>query len=359
MEDFNVTPAAVRRPEWDAWVCPPTEKYGLMRLDNKWAQYSATPIFALRSDGPAAYNIQTYEWYSQNPVIVNSALRYAFQYTKVANRIDANLRFLDNGDSAVVSFPNLKSATRVYRNGTSTVLGQASSLADLLGGSTERYWFRDNTLHVKLVGAGGGYDPQFGNDRSAKSSTIAICQNANGADATGRTDRATLADFEMGADSRGSLQGELSLVSAALSADSPGAASGPFDATDHQVSWSLVSDGDGVDEAVEESGFSGGETSSGEQRKKLRMHHEGGHGKQREQAVDHGGLGHAVMMLAGEVGFEDHQIRHKHLRSRRLGFRHEAAGGFGEVDGLAGKQTHHHRGIERRADLRSAHSTGG
>ena len=251
MEDFNVTPAAVRRPEWNAWVCPPTEKYGLMRLDNKWAQYSATPIFALRSDGPAAYNIQTYGWYSQNPVIVNSALRYAFQYTKVANRIDANLRFLDNGDSAVVSFPNLKSATRVYRNGTSTALGQASSLADLLGGSTERYWFRDNTLYVKLVGAGGGYDPQFGNDRSAKSATVMICQNANGADATGRTDRATLADFEMGADSRGSLQGELSLVSAALSADSPGAASGPFDATDHQVSWSLVSDGDGVDEAVD------------------------------------------------------------------------------------------------------------
>ena len=248
---FNVTPAAVRRPEWNAWVCPPTEKYGLMRLDNKWAQYSATPIFALRSDGPAAYNIQTYGWYSQNPVIVNSALRYAFQYTKVANRIDANLRFLDNGDSAVVSFPNLKSATRVYRNGTSTALGQASSLADLLGGSTERYWFRDNTLYVKLVGAGGGYDPQFGNDRSAKSATVMICQNANGADATGRTDRATLADFEMGADSRGSLQGELSLVSAALSADSPGAASGPFDATDHQVSWSLVSDGDGVDEAVD------------------------------------------------------------------------------------------------------------
>lgn len=251
MEDFNVTPAAVRRPEWDAWVCPPTEKYGLMRLDNKWAQYSATPIFALRSDGPAAYNIQTYEWYSQNPVIVNSALRYAFQYTKVANRIDANLRFLDNGDTAVVSFPNLKSATRVYRNGTTTALGQASSLVDLLGGSTERYWFRDNTLHVKLVGAGGGYDPQFGNDRSAKSSNVVICQNANGADATGRTDRATLADFEMGADSRGSLQGELALVSAALSADSPGPASGPFDGTDHQVSWSLVSDGDGVDEAVD------------------------------------------------------------------------------------------------------------
>ena len=104
---------------------------------------------------------------------------------------------------------------------------------------------------MKLVGAGGGYDPQFGNDRSAKSATVMICQNANGADATGRTDRATLADFEMGADSRGSLQGELSLVSAALSADSPGAASGPFDATDHQVSWSLVSDGDGVDEAVD------------------------------------------------------------------------------------------------------------
>ncbi|MEY3895129.1 MAG: hypothetical protein RLZZ214_648, partial [Verrucomicrobiota bacterium] len=250
-EDFNVEPGATRVPEWGAWICPPGSRYGLLRLDNKWAQYTGTPVYAIRSDGPAAYNIQTYDWYSQNAVLVGTALDYRFQYHQIANTFDVNLRFVNNGEQMVAAFPNLPSRTYVYNGNNTTPFPRASSLADLRGGTTEKCWMENNTLYLKLIGKNGGSDPQFGNEFSAKSSTVRISQNAGSADSTGRTDRATLADFEAGLDGRGVLAAAAGLTVSSVSASSSGPATGPFDNTDDSVNWTVTSDGDGVDEFVE------------------------------------------------------------------------------------------------------------
>ncbi|MBK1828696.1 G8 domain-containing protein [Haloferula rosea] len=249
-EDFNREASATLVPEWGAWLCP-NEHYGLLRLDNRWPQYSGTPIYAHRSDGPAAYNQQTYDWYSQNAVIVNSPLNYRFQYLEIANRIDVNLRFVDDGDELIAVFPNMPAHTYVYRNNFSTPLPTASSLSDLESSTTEKFWFRDNTLHVKLIGDNGGYNPQFGNDFSSRSSSIRLCQFSGGANSSGRTDRVTLADFEMGVDNRGSATSPDGLTVSPVIATSSGPGTGPFDATDDRIAWTVTSDGDGLDEVAE------------------------------------------------------------------------------------------------------------
>jgi autotransporter-associated beta strand protein len=250
-EDFNVGPGVTKVPEWGAWICPPTSRYGLLRLDNKWAQYTGTPVYAIRSDGPAAYNIQTYSWYSQNSVLLDSALEYRFQYHQIANTFDAQLRFANNGEKVIAAFPNFPSGTRVYNGNNTTAFTQATSLADLRSSSTEKCWMQDNTLYLKLIGKNAAPDPQFGDEYTARSSSIRVSQNLNSADSTGRTDRVTLADFEMGADSRGSLTTATGVSLSPVTATSSGRTTGPFDTTDDSVNWSITSDGDGLNEVAE------------------------------------------------------------------------------------------------------------
>lgn len=60
-----------------------------------------------------------------------------------------------------------------------------------------------------------------------------------------------------------------------------------------------------VDETVQESGFGGRRVRSGKEAAELGMHDEGGHGELGKQDVKNVGLGHAVVVLAGEVGFHD------------------------------------------------------
>ncbi len=249
-EDFNKQPVSTLVPEWGAWVGS-SQHVGLLRLDNKWANGSATPVYAIRSDGPAAYDSGTYNWYFQNPVLLNSGIDYRFQYHQIANTFDARLIFANDGDSMVVAFPNLPSATRMYKGNNSTLFPRAASLAALRAGSAESCWMENNTLYAKLVGTNGGYDATFGNDFSARSSVLRVSQFAGSANSTGRTDRATLADFEMGADSRGTLVAEPGITISALAATSSGRSTGPFDSTDDSIKWTAASDGDGVNEAVD------------------------------------------------------------------------------------------------------------
>lgn len=249
-EDFNVEPGSTFIPEWGAWRGP-SDHLGLFRLDNKWAQYTSTPIYAIRSDGPAAYDMQTYNWYSQNPVVLNSAIDYYFQYHQIANTFDASLRFVNNGESVVGVFPNMPAKTYVYAGNNTTAFARAASLSALRSGTTESCFMTDNTLYVKLIGKNGGYSAQSGSDFSAVSSTARISQNVNSADSSGRTDRVTFADFEAGADSRAVLTAGQGINLSAVSATSSGPTTGPFDATDDSVNWTATSDGDGLNEAVE------------------------------------------------------------------------------------------------------------
>jgi len=244
-EDFNVQPGSTLIPGWNAWVGTGS-KVGLLRLDNKWAQYSSTPIYAIRSDGPAAYNIQTYSWYSQNAVMTDAGIDYRFQYHQIANTIDANLRFVNNDDSVIGVFTNFPSATYVYAGNNSTPFPRATDLASLRSSTSESCLMMDNTLYVKFIGKNGGYDAQFGNNFSAKSSSVRISQNAGSADSTGRTDRATFADFEAGADSRATLSASAGVTLTSISATSSGPMTGPYDATDDSVGWTATSNGDGI-----------------------------------------------------------------------------------------------------------------
>ncbi len=249
-EDFNVEPGSTLIPEWGAWRGP-SDHLGLFRLDNKWAQYSSTPIYAIRSDGPGAYDVQTYSWYSQNPVVLNSTIDYAFQYHQIANTIDASLRFVNNNDFAVAVFPNMPAKTYVYSGSSTTAFARATSLAALRSSANDSCFMKDNTLYVKLIGKNGGYSPQFGNEFSAMSSTARISQNVNSANSTGRTDRVTFADFEAGLDSRASLTAAPGLTLSTMTATSNGPSTGPFDATDDSMNWTVTSDGDGVNEQAE------------------------------------------------------------------------------------------------------------
>lgn len=249
-EDFNVAPGSTLVPEWGAWRGPASHM-GLFRLDNKWAQYSSTPIYAMRSDGPAAYDLQTYSWYSQNSVVLNSTIDYQFQYHQIANTIDASLRFVNNGDSVIGVFPNLPSKTYVYAGTGTTPFARASSLSALRAATTESCFMQDNTLYVKLIGKNGGYGTTYGSDFSASSTTARISQNANSSNSSGRTDRVTFADFEAGLDSRTTLTGGSGLQLSAVSATSSGPTTGPLDANDDSVGWTVTSDGDGVNEAVD------------------------------------------------------------------------------------------------------------
>ena len=88
------------------------------------------------------------------------------------------------------------------------------------------------------------------------------------------------------------------------------------------------------------------------------MHHESGHGEQAMEASEHGVLAHAVVMLAGEVGFKYDEVRYEHLATGMLDLSHVAAGDLCKVQRLAGEQSHDHGGIQRRLDLRRAHPNG-
>ena len=102
----------------------------------------------------------------------------------------------------------------------------------------------------------------------------------------------------------------------------------------------------GVDQPVEETGLGGGNPLGGEQGEQLGMHDERGYGEESLEAGEHRFLGHTVVMLAGEVGFQNDEIRHENLGTGLLGLRHIAACGRGEIQRLASQQPHDHRGIQ-------------
>ena len=59
-----------------------------------------------------------------------------------------------------------------------------------------------------------------------------------------------------------------------------------------------------VDQAVGETRLGGGKSPGRGQWEQRGMHHEGGHGEEALEAGEHGVLGHAVVVLAGEAGFQ-------------------------------------------------------
>ena len=242
-ENFNIQPGSIRKPEWGAYICPPNTTYGLLQLKNNWASGTGIPIYAIRSDGAATYDRQTYGWYSQNPVMVNKDYIYYFQYHEIANKIGLHLSFVNPGDQLIAAFPNMPSSTIL--NGAISV----TSLDALKASKTQAYFFKDNTLYVKFIGSqfGNGWSAQFGSKFSAGSNNMSICLNSNCTDATGRLPYAVLADFEKGNDSRGSLatsNPDVTFTRAVFGAT-------PSSTGNNSISWRITTNGDGKDNYVE------------------------------------------------------------------------------------------------------------
>ena len=244
---FAIEPGAVFEPQWNAYRTP-NEHYGLLRLENKVPGiYTGTPIYALRSDGPAVFNVPKQTVNSQHPVIVNKGYKYYFQYHKFPNRFLARLLFSNNDDEVIGVITNLASDVYISNNQGGAIT-QAVDLNDLETSLTEKYYFADNTLYFKLIAANDAPNAQFGDTLQAFSTSVRVCHNNNCSDPNGRQEEATLADFEMGLDSRGSLStnGDLSVGTIGFDQNAD-----PFDQTDNRNTFSITTDGDGVDEYVE------------------------------------------------------------------------------------------------------------
>ena len=93
----------------------------------------------------------------------------------------------------------------------------------------------------------------------------------------------------------------------------------------------------GVDQPVEETGFGRGKSLGRKQREQLGMHDKGRHGEELSEAGEHRVLGHTVVVLAGEVGFQHDEIRNENLGAGLLGLRHVAACDRGQIQRLAGE----------------------
>ena len=250
-DGFNREPSAMLVDEWDAYLNT-SAHFGLLRLDHFWGQGNGTPVYNIRSDGPATFGDQIFKWWNMNPVIVNSGYRYTTQFHRIAHRTDAVLLFVNPQDSVVSVFTNMPSSTRVY-NANGGALPQASSLSQLESGGSQRYFFRDNTLYLKHIAVNGtaDYRYQYGQEFSGVSPYIRICQLQNCQDAQGFTEFVTFADFEMGLDSRGGLTTSGDLPVPTLVTDVTNPATAPFDGVDNSVRWTMPNDGDGTTEYVD------------------------------------------------------------------------------------------------------------
>ncbi|HHG86093.1 MAG TPA: T9SS type A sorting domain-containing protein, partial [Bacteroidetes bacterium] len=240
---FNVEPGAFYNAGWNAWYT--TKRYALYRLDNKWLESVAAPIYMIRSDDHAVLSAFPAFSKFQTSVIVDDTFSYRWQYHHLANRVDSYIRFANNGEQVVGVFDNVASSTLAL-DGNNNPIPQASSLTNLMSSTTQKYWLQDNTLYLKHIAANGGSDWTFGNQYSAKSPIIRVCQNANCANPTAATSYMTLADFEWGADSRTSLSGTIPTGTLAYDVGAT-----PFDAVNNKVTWTVNGDADGNDEYVD------------------------------------------------------------------------------------------------------------
>lgn len=240
-EGFNIEGAAIPKLNWHAYINP-NEHFGLLRIYNGWSNATKYPTYNIRSDGPATYGQQAPNPSNMNPVIVNdSNLKYYWQYHKVPNLIRPQLKFVENGDFVISVLPNMPSQTYAYQGLSGSVpLLQASSLNDLINGSTQRYFMKDNTIYVKHIATALGNTALFGDDFSYVSPHIRFCQNANCTAASGDTGNATFADFEMGIDSR--------ITPGAFGLPVPNVALNSLNPGDKAIYWNMRDDNDGQNE---------------------------------------------------------------------------------------------------------------
>ena len=238
---FNRESAATLRSDWNAFLNH-TEQFGQLFIFNSWDSGFRFPIYNIRSDDAVTYDDINSKWFKRNPVIVNNNFKYYWQYHRISNQIESQLRFVDQGDNMISVFPNMPSSTYLY-NGSfgNSPLTSLASLSALESSLTQAVFFKDNTLYIKHKATIERDPALYGDHKSRASVPIRICQNLNCATPKESTETVTLADFEMGIDGRIKRWGSgmpIPVVTTSGPID-------PHDNIDTEISWTITNDNDG------------------------------------------------------------------------------------------------------------------
>jgi hypothetical protein len=265
---YNRRPAAVEQVAWGAYVNTGAA-FRLHRTDDythNGTSYTTYPQYAIRSDGSAMFDGATDfaavvpSWH-QNPVIPNDTnYRYFWQRHKIPNRTQTTLHFANDNDYIISVFPNMPSGTYVYgtvttagTTNTTSPLTKAVSYDALKSSAAQGYFIANNSLYLKQV-ASTADEPYattpFGHGRKSAPINICMLPNCAYATQTGERTEMTLADLELGPDSRFSVSKTGVLGLPVLSYDAT-AASDPNDGTNNKVSWTINKVADAADDYVD------------------------------------------------------------------------------------------------------------
>ena len=237
-EGFNVEVGATYVPEWDHYICT-EEHYGLLIMENNLNPSVKIPMYSIRSDGPATIT-EGQDNKNQIPVIVsNPNYRYYLQFHRNYDELEFRLKFLRQDDVVVLVLLNVPTTTILSKPG-----GSISPFADLdafEASNNEGYFFDDNTLYLRLKGTSMHTVAQFG-DEFPYTSVVKVCQYANCQQFNPvGTFEVPMADYENGLDERATLSSSGNLTLSSITADLPSASN----------SFSITSDGDGIDEYIQ------------------------------------------------------------------------------------------------------------
>ncbi len=241
---FNHEPNATYVPEWEHFICP-DEHYGLLLMDYSWSNSRRTPMYSIRSDGPATYTCGQ-NFRNQIPVMANTDFDYFLQFHRLPDSLSLVYKFLNQNDLATFIIPNMPS--KFYISKVSGTINSAPNLSSFESGNNEAYYFENNTLYLRLKGMEEDKPQQYGEAYKYRSQ-VNICRNPSGIPAGQVASFGMpLADYETGLDTRAALNiwGDLSDSGIAFNASAT-----PFDSVDDTNSFSITTDGDPIDEYVE------------------------------------------------------------------------------------------------------------
>lgn len=162
---FNRSVNSEVRPEWGA-VINQEAHFGLLRVNPSWDAGSAEVIQLTRSDGQTVTDVGTYNWYYQNPVIVNQNYVYRLDFPKIPNEFELELLFVDHDDWVIVHIPN------VPRNISVKDAVKVRSFETLYGRQRDTYFLDGDQLYVRLQGKEAGPDPQYGSNFTARADAM-------------------------------------------------------------------------------------------------------------------------------------------------------------------------------------------
>lgn len=232
------------KSDWNAYITTDTN-YTILHNWAGWGNQEANQenIFAylMRSDGSASFDIFRKGWDLQIPIILNDDLLYYVQYHEMPSRIRSEFKWSKESDAnIIVAYPNVPSTVQLD-------IPRVSSMADLQSATNSSYFFEDNMLYIHYWVS----TPDTGINTSVKffdysAPDVNININPSGGN-SGKIDFVTLADYEIGVDSRASLSSNGDLVYSNLS----GSGSNPADNVDHDNAFTFTRDNDSEEEYIE------------------------------------------------------------------------------------------------------------